>query len=470
MIEPEEPYFDLISHMIDYQNQHPDRIQHFLKVYEFARFIATGDELSPEMMQIICVAAITHDIGIKPSMEKYGDCTGEHQEQEGPAAERRTQKEDIFMETPAITVHTRLTRTSYRKYMYFHVFRKDSAWLKFTAMCLLVLLFGLINFRTGSPGLGWVFVLLAAYLLVSRYLRFFLSLNRICSQYCLDSLPRTFYSITLSPSGLDVSNNTSLTRLHCNENNLTSLDVTNNTSLTELFCSGNNLSSLDVTNNTSLTELFCSNNNLSSLDVTNNTSLTGLVCYNNNLTSLDVTNNTSLTTLFCYLQNISIPIYKNENEYYIDLSELPLDLKRVSIDETWMTEDGTTYNNTSGRISLSKTKDVGDTVHYLYETNGPASLDNTKMTVTLEISEVRDITEPTTEEPTTEQPTTEQPTTEQPSTAQPPTVEPAPTQTDNTKDAAPKTGDTAPLYPVIFLLIASLAGGVALYVRRRHKL
>ena len=107
------------------------------------------------------------------------------------------------METPAITVHTRLTRTSYRKYMYFHVFRKDSAWLKFTAMCLLVLLFGLINFRTGSPGLGWVFVLLAAYLLVSRYLRFFLSLNRICSQYGLDSLPRTFYSITFSPSGLD---------------------------------------------------------------------------------------------------------------------------------------------------------------------------------------------------------------------------------------------------------------------------
>jgi hypothetical protein len=142
------------------------------------------------------------------SLQNQEDITADSRKQEGPAAERRTQKEDIFMETPAITVHTRLTRTSYRKYMYFHVFRKDSAWLKFTAMCLLVLLFGLINFRTGSPGLGWVFVLLAAYLLVSRYLRFFLSLNRICSQYGLDSLPRTFYSITFSPSGLDVSNKT----------------------------------------------------------------------------------------------------------------------------------------------------------------------------------------------------------------------------------------------------------------------
>ena len=118
------------------------------------------------------------------------------------------------METPAITVHTRLTRTSYRKYMYFHVFRKDSAWLKFTAMCLLVRQASALpptsftpNVAIG-PGLGWVFVLLAAYLLVSRYLRFFLSLNRICSQYGLDSLPRTFYSITFSPSGLDVSNKT----------------------------------------------------------------------------------------------------------------------------------------------------------------------------------------------------------------------------------------------------------------------
>ena len=163
-------------------------------------------------------------------------------------------------------------------------------------------------------------------------------------------------------------------------------------------------------------------------------------------------------------------MYKNGNEYYINLSGLPLDLKKVSIDKNWMTEDGTTYNGTSGRINLSAAKDVGDTVRYSYETNGPASLGYTKMTVFLEISEVRDITDPTTEEPTTEQPTTEQPTTEQPSTAQPPTVEPAPTQTDNTKDAAPKTGDTAPLYPVIFLLIASLAGGVTLYIRRRHKL
>lgn len=112
------------------------------------------------------------------------------------------------MQSPAITVHTRLTRRIYRQYMHFHVYRKDLGWLKFTGGCLLVFLFGLINFRTDSPMLGWVFVLLAAYLLVSRFLRFYLSLDRICRQYGLDSLPRTFYTVTFTGSGLDVTSKT----------------------------------------------------------------------------------------------------------------------------------------------------------------------------------------------------------------------------------------------------------------------
>ncbi len=277
---------------------------------------------------------------------------------------------------------------------------------------------------------------------------------------------------------LDISNNMALMWLHCNYNNLSSLDVSNNTALEQLRCSNNNLSSLDVSNNTALTWLNCSYNNLSSLDVSN-LALTDLACYNNNLSSLDVSNNIALVWLSCgnnnlsqldvsktqnleelYYDNnalcsldlskntklqklgsndqiVSVPMYKNGDEYYIDLSELPLDLKRVSIDEALGETDGVTYDSTSGRINLSKTKNVKDRVQYLYETNGPTSLSNTKITVTLEISEVRDIT--------------------------------APTQTDNSKDASPKTGDTAPLYPVIFLLLASFAGGVTLYMRRKQQ-
>ncbi len=284
-------------------------------------------------------------------------------------------------------------------------------------------------------------------------------------------------------SSLNVSNNTILKILFCQSNNINSLDVSNNMALTELYCSSNNLNSLDISNNTALTVLYCSNNNLNSLDTSNNTALTYLYCAANNLSNLDVSNNIVLKQLDCTLNNlssldlskntnlinfdalptISVPMYKNGDEYYIDLSGLPLDLKRVSIDEATGKIDGTTYNSTSGRINLSDAKDVRDTVRYSYETNAPA-LSNTKMTVYVRISEVKDITEPTTEEPSTEEPITEQPT-----TAEPVKVEPAPTQTDNSKDASPKTGDTAPLYPVIFLLLASFVGGVTLYIRRKQQ-
>ena len=285
-------------------------------------------------------------------------------------------------------------------------------------------------------------------------------------------------------SSLDVSNNTALKDLTCYNNNISNLDISKNTALTELNCRANDLSSLDVSYNTALTRLDCSWNNISSLDVSYNTALAHLTCYNNNISqlnvsktqnleelyynnnalcSLDLSKNTKLQKLISNTQIISVPMYKNGNKYYIDLSVLPLDLKKVSIDEASGKTDGATYDNTSGQINLSESKDVGDTVRYLYETNGPA-LDNTKMTVTLKISEVRDITEPT-----TEQPTTEQPATEQPSTSQPVKVEPAPTQNDNSKDPSPKTGDTAPLYPVIFLLLASFVGGMTLYIGKKQK-
>ncbi|MCI6859340.1 MAG: HD domain-containing protein [Eubacterium sp.] len=72
--------------MIVYYEKDPKRIQHFLKVYTFAKLIGEGEELSPEEMFILRTAAIVHDIGIKISEEKYGSSAGKYQEQEGPAA------------------------------------------------------------------------------------------------------------------------------------------------------------------------------------------------------------------------------------------------------------------------------------------------------------------------------------------------------------------------------------------------
>ena len=71
--------------MIEFDKGNPKRIQHFMKVYEFAHLIAVGEELDENTKDILEVAAILHDIGIHPSEEKYGDCSGKHQEEEGPA-------------------------------------------------------------------------------------------------------------------------------------------------------------------------------------------------------------------------------------------------------------------------------------------------------------------------------------------------------------------------------------------------
>jgi Leucine-rich repeat (LRR) protein len=61
-----------------------------------------------------------------------------------------------------------------------------------------------------------------------------------------------FVKIINSPA-LDVSQNTALTYLDCDSNQLTSLDVSQNTALTELRCYDNQLTSLDVSQNTALT-------------------------------------------------------------------------------------------------------------------------------------------------------------------------------------------------------------------------
>lgn len=47
--------------------------------------IGKMEELDEQTQEILETAAIVHDIGIKVCLEKYGKCTGKHQEEEGPA-------------------------------------------------------------------------------------------------------------------------------------------------------------------------------------------------------------------------------------------------------------------------------------------------------------------------------------------------------------------------------------------------
>ncbi len=74
----------VIDAMIDYYAGDARRIQHFLKVYGYASAIGELEELPTELQEILEVAAVVHDIGIKVSEEKYNSSAGNYQQQEGP--------------------------------------------------------------------------------------------------------------------------------------------------------------------------------------------------------------------------------------------------------------------------------------------------------------------------------------------------------------------------------------------------
>ena len=90
---------------------------------------------------------------------------------------------------------------------------------------------------------------------------------------------------------------------------LTPFNISALTELRFLQVSGNpNMASLDVTNNTKLTALYCQDNGLSSINTSNNTELQYLAVNGNSLTSLNVTNNTKLIFLYMYANtSVGIP-------------------------------------------------------------------------------------------------------------------------------------------------------------------
>ena len=75
----------LILEMAKYYENQPERIQHYIKVFSYAKMIGEVEKIPAEKQQILETAAIVHDIGIKASEAKYGDLSGKHQEELGPA-------------------------------------------------------------------------------------------------------------------------------------------------------------------------------------------------------------------------------------------------------------------------------------------------------------------------------------------------------------------------------------------------
>lgn len=79
---------NLISEMIEYEKGNPRRVQHFLKVHAFSKIIAELEGLDERTRNILEIAAVLHDIGIKPSVKKYDSSAGNYQEIEGPPVAR----------------------------------------------------------------------------------------------------------------------------------------------------------------------------------------------------------------------------------------------------------------------------------------------------------------------------------------------------------------------------------------------
>ena len=69
--------------MMEYDKGSAKRIQHFLKVYEFAKLIGQLEELDDDLQFVLETAALVHDIGIRNALEKYGTSAGPYQEKEG---------------------------------------------------------------------------------------------------------------------------------------------------------------------------------------------------------------------------------------------------------------------------------------------------------------------------------------------------------------------------------------------------
>lgn len=83
----------LMSAMITYDSGDVPRIQHFVKVHDFAATIGVAECLDEETLFILEAAAILHDIGIHPAEAKYGNCNGKAQEELGPEEARKVLKD-----------------------------------------------------------------------------------------------------------------------------------------------------------------------------------------------------------------------------------------------------------------------------------------------------------------------------------------------------------------------------------------
>lgn len=79
---------EIIRKMITFSNGNRHDVNHFIKVYAFAKTIGECEGLDQDTQAILEIAAVVHDIACPLCREKYGNTNGKYQELEGPALVR----------------------------------------------------------------------------------------------------------------------------------------------------------------------------------------------------------------------------------------------------------------------------------------------------------------------------------------------------------------------------------------------
>ena len=74
---------EILKKMIAFSDGNIHDIDHFIKVWTYAKTIGELEKIEPETQFILEVAAITHDIACPLCREKYGNTNGKYQEIEG---------------------------------------------------------------------------------------------------------------------------------------------------------------------------------------------------------------------------------------------------------------------------------------------------------------------------------------------------------------------------------------------------
>lgn len=76
----------LLYNALVYEEGHPRRTQHILKVYALSKMLGEMENINAKEQQVLNAAAILHDIPIKYCKEHYnGDACQENQRKEAPA-------------------------------------------------------------------------------------------------------------------------------------------------------------------------------------------------------------------------------------------------------------------------------------------------------------------------------------------------------------------------------------------------